>query len=69
MFENEYLESIVKKVSKHYHKKVQCIGILPKKTYFGIFSRCDSLNSILQFLQKQTHVQFSIKGDTILAQP
>jgi hypothetical protein len=69
LFDNANLQSMLNEFSKSYHMKVQCKGHLPTNKHYGTFSKCDPLIKTLNFIQAQTHVKFSIKGDTILVQP
>jgi hypothetical protein len=69
VFDNKNLESILKELGASYHVKVHYARPVSKKTYFGIFSRCDTLQMILEFLQSKTGVKLSVKGNCILVQP
>ncbi|PWS30373.1 FecR family protein [Pedobacter paludis] len=66
MFNNETLESIMKKVSRWYDVEVRYEDpALKQKTFFGSISRFDKLSEMLKLLQKTEGATFDIQGKQI----
>ncbi|MGF1923928.1 MAG: FecR family protein [Bacteroidia bacterium] len=67
MFNNETLESIMKKVSRWYNVDVVYKdNSIKKKTFFGSVSRFDKASELLKLLQKTEGASFEINGKQII---
>jgi transmembrane sensor len=69
VFENRNLKSIINELSRSYDLDVQYKGDIPEDTYYAIFSRSDSVGSILAHLQSQTGIRFKVDGKKVTIQP
>jgi hypothetical protein len=69
IFKDDNLIEIINELSRYYNLEVQYKGAIPENTYYGIFSRGDSIGSILEHLQKQTGIRFKVDGKKVVIQP
>jgi len=68
-FNDEPLESIMRKVSRWYDVDVTYQGISPQKTFGGSISRYDNLSQLLHTLELTKDVHFKVEGRRIVATP
>jgi transmembrane sensor len=70
MFNNEALESIMKKVSRWYNVEVRYANEdIKKNTYWGTISRTEKISKLLKMLETTGDVHFRIEGNVITAMP
>ncbi|OQP46246.1 hypothetical protein A4H97_31275 [Niastella yeongjuensis] len=69
VFKDNTLKEIINELCRWYNLEVQYKGEIPENTYYGIFSRSSTIESILDYLQKQTGIGFLVDGKRIIIQP
>ena len=70
MFNNETLESIMKKVSRWYNIEVRYANEdLKKNTYWGTISRTEKISKLLKMLETTGDIHFRIEGNVVTAMP
>ncbi|RQO74789.1 anti-sigma factor [Pedobacter sp. KBW06] len=70
MFNNEALESIMKKVSRWYNVEVRYANEdLKKNTYWGTISRTEKISKLLKMLETTGDIHFRIEGNVVTAMP
>lgn len=65
VFENESIESIMRKVSRWYNVSVHYRGTIPPDAFEGSVSRFDSVSKVLGILESTGRVHFEIQGRDI----
>lgn len=65
-FQNEGIESVMKKIARWYNVKVQYAGIIPTEGLGGTMSREQNLSKVLDVLQSTGLVKFKINGDVVI---
>ena len=70
MFNNESLESIMKKVSRWYNVEVRYANEdIKKNTYWGTISRTEKISKLLKMLETTGDIHFRIEGNVVTAMP
>lgn len=64
-FNDEDLESIMRKVSRWYDVEIYYEGKLPKMSFLGTLSRSKNLSALLQVLKESGKVHFKVEGRRI----
>jgi transmembrane sensor len=62
MFDNEHIESIMRKVARWYNVDVVYEGAIPNERFGGSVSRFDNISTVLNMLQITGNVHFKIDG-------
>ncbi|MCC8425949.1 FecR family protein [Mucilaginibacter sp. UR6-11] len=69
IFNDESLESIMRKVARWYDVEIVYRGVSPKKTFWGGVSRYEHVEQLLHKLELTKGVHFKIEGRRIIATP
>jgi transmembrane sensor len=65
-FDNESLETIMRKVSRWYDVDLVYHGDVKQLTFQGVLSRTKNLSSILDFFKRAGNLNYTIKGKTVI---
>lgn len=65
-FEDEDLESVIRKISRWYDIDVKFVGKTANKKFNGIISRSKSLKKALKIIEATENVSFKIEGRTLI---
>lgn len=68
-FNDEHIESILKKVSRWYNVDIQYEGKMADKIFNGRVSRYSNVSEVLQILQLTGAIHFKIEGRRIIVMP
>jgi len=66
IFNDEPLESIMRKIARWYDVDIEYQGIDPKETFGGSISRFENVSKVLKKLELTGGVQFKIEGRRII---
>jgi hypothetical protein len=69
IFKDKNIKEILSELARVYHLDVQYKGDIPEDTYYAIFSRTDSIKTILEHLQRTTGIKIKLDEKGILVQP
>jgi ferric-dicitrate binding protein FerR (iron transport regulator) len=64
-FNNENIESIMRKLSRWYNVEVQYEGKIPNEGFYGTVSQTKNISQVLSILEKTKGVHFRIEGRRI----
>jgi transmembrane sensor len=68
-FNNEKIESIMRKLSKWYNVEVVYVGKVSEEGYYGKISQSKSIAEVLKILEKAKGVHFKIEGRKVTVMP
>lgn len=69
VFDNERIETIMKRISRWYNVDVVYTGRTSKERFMGTISRDEDINKVLDMLELTDLVHFKVEGRRIIVMP
>jgi ferric-dicitrate binding protein FerR (iron transport regulator) len=69
IFKNDDIKTIMGQLSRNYNLDVEYRGTIPDKRFYGVFYHNDEFKLILQRLQDNSGIKFTIEGKKIIVEP